>query len=125
MTTRTPLITLLVFLFGVSLSIDPSPEAVEQTRPSMSMLMRPSPCRPNCYSSCQPEHLMPWFKVPGRKSENMKIIFGHWSTLGYYHGHNCYAIDTGCLWGGELTAIKLGKNVKRISIDCPGSQKPS
>jgi len=73
----------------------------------------------------QPEHLMPWFSVPGRKSANMKIIFGHWSTLGYYHGHNCYAIDTGCLWGGQLTAIKLGKKVKRISIDCPGSQKAS
>ena len=73
----------------------------------------------------QPEHLMPWFKVPRRKSANMKIIFGHWSTLGYYHGHNCYAIDTGCLWGGQLTAIKLEGKVKRISIDCPGSQKPS
>ncbi len=66
----------------------------------------------------QPKHLMPWFTVPRRKSTKMKIIFGHWSTLGYYQGDNCYAIDTGCLWGGQLTAIKLGKNVERISIDC-------
>lgn len=72
----------------------------------------------------QPKHLMPWFTVPGRQSAEMKIIFGHWSTLGYYQGNNCYAIDTGCLWGGQLTAIKLGKKVKRLSIDCKGSIKP-
>ncbi len=68
----------------------------------------------------QPKNLMPWFTVPGRKSAKMNIIFGHWSTLGYYEGHNCYGIDTGCLWGRQLTAIKLGKKVKRISIDCKG-----
>ena len=68
----------------------------------------------------QPPHLLPWFKVPDRKSAHMKIIFGHWSTLGYYHRHNCYAIDTGCLWGGQLTAIKLGEKVQRISLDCAG-----
>ncbi len=66
----------------------------------------------------QPDHLMPWFTVPKRKSQDMQIIFGHWSTLGYYQGNNCYAIDTGCLWGGELTALKLGKKTKRISINC-------
>ncbi len=68
----------------------------------------------------QPRHLLPWFEVPNRKSANMKIIFGHWSTLGYYQGRNCYAIDTGCLWGGQLTALKLGEKVKRLSIDCIG-----
>ncbi len=68
----------------------------------------------------QPENLMPWFKVPGRKSADMKIIFGHWSTLGFYQGHNCYAIDTGCLWGGELTALKLGKKVTKICVTCSG-----
>ena len=68
----------------------------------------------------QPAHLMPWFTVPGRKSSPMNIVFGHWSTLGYYQGNNCYAIDTGCLWGGQLTALKLGKKVKRLSIDCKG-----
>ncbi len=66
----------------------------------------------------QPEHLIPWFTAPNRQSKEMNIIFGHWSTLGFYQGNNCYAIDTGCLWGGQLTAIKLGKKVKRTSIDC-------
>lgn len=72
----------------------------------------------------QPKHLVPWFKVPKRRSANMKIIFGHWSTLGYYEGDNCYGIDTGCLWGGELTALKLGETVERFGIDCPGARKP-
>ncbi|WP_349431912.1 symmetrical bis(5'-nucleosyl)-tetraphosphatase [Methylomarinum sp. Ch1-1] len=69
----------------------------------------------------QPQTLYPWFAVPGRKSADMKIIFGHWSTLGYYHGHNCYAIDTGCLWGGQLTALRLDNPPERISIDCAPS----
>ncbi|MCX7067658.1 MAG: symmetrical bis(5'-nucleosyl)-tetraphosphatase [Methylococcales bacterium] len=73
----------------------------------------------------QPSNLLPWFDVPNRKNADMRIIFGHWSTLGYYEGTNCYAIDTGCLWGGQLTALKLDNPVQRISIDCPGYKKPS
>ncbi len=72
----------------------------------------------------QPKSLIPWFDVPKRKSANMRIIFGHWSSLGYYEGPNCYAIDTGCLWGGQLTALKLGDPVERFSIDCPEAKKP-
>ena len=72
----------------------------------------------------QPKNLMPWFEVPSRKSADLKIIFGHWSTLGFHQKDNCFCIDTGCLWGGQLTALKLGKEVKRISIDCPGRKKP-
>lgn len=72
----------------------------------------------------QPNDLMPWFTAPNRKSKNMAVIFGHWSTLGYYQGYNCYAIDTGCLWGGQLTALKLGDPVERISIDCQQTLKP-
>lgn len=71
----------------------------------------------------QPSNLLPWFEVPKRKNADMRIIFGHWSTLGYYAGANCYAIDTGCLWGGQLTALKLSDPVERISIDCPGVKK--
>jgi len=71
----------------------------------------------------QPKSLMPWFEVPKRKNADMRIIFGHWSALGYYEGPNCYAIDTGCLWGGQLTALKLGEQVQRFSIDCPEVKK--
>jgi len=72
----------------------------------------------------QPKNLLPWFEVPNRKNADMRVIFGHWSTLGYYEGSNCFAIDTGCLWGGQLTALKLGVEVQRYSIDCPGAKKP-
>ncbi|MGZ5027337.1 MAG: symmetrical bis(5'-nucleosyl)-tetraphosphatase [Methylobacter sp.] len=72
----------------------------------------------------QPKDLVPWFEAPKRKNTDMRIIFGHWSSLGYYEGSNCYAIDTGCLWGGQLTALKLGEQVERFSIDCPEAKKP-
>lgn len=55
----------------------------------------------------QPAHLIPWFQVPGRASAGEKIVFGHWSTLGFYAEADCYCLDTGCLWGGELTALRL------------------
>lgn len=72
----------------------------------------------------QGPNLMPWFTVPGRKSQNMKIIFGHWSTLGLCDEHNVYSIDTGCLWGGQLTALKLDQPPQRFSVDCQCTQKP-
>jgi len=72
----------------------------------------------------QPSHLMPWYTVPGRKSRDMRIIFGHWSTLGFYQGDNVISIDTGCLWGGQLTAVRLDDSLQRISIDCLGSGSP-
>ncbi|WP_347988240.1 symmetrical bis(5'-nucleosyl)-tetraphosphatase [Methylomonas sp. AM2-LC] len=72
----------------------------------------------------QPTGLIPWFAVPGRKSLDMRIIFGHWSTLGFYQGHNCYGIDTGCLWGGQLTALKLGEQPQVYAIDCQAAQNP-
>ncbi len=71
----------------------------------------------------QSKALSPWFALPKRKSMDMRIIFGHWSSLGYHEGPNCYAIDTGCLWGGQLTAIKLGDSVERFSVDCVGYKK--
>ena len=65
----------------------------------------------------QPEGLMPWFSVPNRLSRPIKILFGHWSTLGYSNEDNSYCLDTGCLWGGQLTALKLGATCTQIAID--------
>ena len=74
----------------------------------------------------QPEGALPWFQVPGRRSRDERIIFGHWSTLGYHTEDNIWAIDSGCLWGGELTAIRVRrkKTIERIAIDCPGYAEP-
>ena len=57
----------------------------------------------------QPPNLMPWFQVPGRGSEGVPIVFGHWSTLGkvYWPESRVYGLDTGCIWGGRLTSLCL------------------
>jgi bis(5'-nucleosyl)-tetraphosphatase (symmetrical) len=54
-----------------------------------------------------PAGYQPWFKTPHRASIDTPIVFGHWSALGLYQADNVHAIDTGCLWGGTLTAMRL------------------
>ncbi|MBL8388994.1 MAG: symmetrical bis(5'-nucleosyl)-tetraphosphatase [Hydrogenophaga sp.] len=72
-----------------------------------------------------PEGFIPWFEVPGRLSEGQRIAFGHWSTLGDVRRTNLLALDTGCVWGGCLTAARVsGKSVERLSVDCVQAQKP-
>ena len=51
--------------------------------------------------------LYPWYEVPGRAERDLKIVCGHWSTLGLFIGHGVHAIDTGAVWGGKLTALQL------------------
>jgi bis(5'-nucleosyl)-tetraphosphatase (symmetrical) len=51
--------------------------------------------------------LYPWFEVPGQVKRDLKIVCGHWSTLGRFAGLGVHAIDTGCVWGGWLTALRL------------------
>jgi len=58
-------------------------------------------------------NLTPWFKHPQRKKIAETICFGHWSTLGYYHKHNVIALDTGCVWGGKITAVRIDNEKKR------------
>ncbi|MDD5036403.1 MAG: symmetrical bis(5'-nucleosyl)-tetraphosphatase [Methylococcaceae bacterium] len=66
----------------------------------------------------QPAHLLPWFQAPGRRSQGAKIVFGHWSTLGFRAENGCFCLDTGCLWGGELTALRLDGAMPRFSVPC-------
>lgn len=54
-----------------------------------------------------PDGLVPWFRVPDRKSADSFVICGHWSTMGLYVRENLAALDTGCIWGGRLSAIRL------------------
>ncbi len=70
-----------------------------------------------------PEQLMPWFAVPGRATRNVRFIFGHWSTLGYVSAHNVWGLDTGCIWGGSLTAVRVRKSkpLQPLSLDCAGA----
>ncbi len=76
----------------------------------------------------QADHLRPWFEIATRKSSHQKIIFGHWSTLpqaGKTSINNCYPLDSGCLWGGKLTAMRIDDHsFHYTTLDCPGAQKP-
>ncbi len=60
-----------------------------------------------------PTGYVPWFDVPNRATKDTQIIFGHWSALGLQQRNNVAALDTGCLWGGQLTAMNL--NTKEIT----------
>jgi bis(5'-nucleosyl)-tetraphosphatase (symmetrical) len=55
----------------------------------------------------QAKGLLPWFRAPGRLGRDGQIVFGHWSTLGLHRENGCVCLDTGCLWGGALTALRL------------------
>jgi bis(5'-nucleosyl)-tetraphosphatase (symmetrical) len=69
--------------------------------------------------------LMPWFAVPGRQSAGSKIVFGHWSTLGRvdWPEYAVHGLDTGCVWGGKLTALCL-ETGERHSVDCSQYRSP-
>ena len=71
----------------------------------------------------QPAGWVPWFEVPGRKSAAATVIIGHWSTLGLVNRSDLIALDTGCLWGGKLTAIRL-EDRQVFVIQCPPLQHP-
>lgn len=55
----------------------------------------------------QSKSLIPWFEAPGARWRGSRIVFGHWSTLGYFKNADVTGIDTGCVWGGSLTALRL------------------
>ena len=51
--------------------------------------------------------LYPWYEVPGQKPRDTRIVCGHWSTPGRFQGLGVFAIDGGCVWGGELIALRV------------------
>jgi bis(5'-nucleosyl)-tetraphosphatase (symmetrical) len=59
-----------------------------------------------------PKGYMPWFKAPKRKTADTLIYFGHWSTLGLLRHDNVIGLDTGCVWGGKLTAMEISETNK-------------
>ena len=73
-----------------------------------------------------PPGLLPWFDVPGRKTAGQPIAFGHWSTLGLIQRPDLLSLDTGCVWGGCLTALRLdaGGAHEAIQVACEQAQAP-
>jgi len=70
-----------------------------------------------------PSGYMPWFEVPDRKTVDTPVVFGHWSTLGLTVRDNLVGLDTGCVWGGKLTAVSLDDHAV-IQVGCPQYRKP-
>ncbi|MBC8519634.1 MAG: symmetrical bis(5'-nucleosyl)-tetraphosphatase [Gammaproteobacteria bacterium] len=73
----------------------------------------------------QPEGFIPWFRVAERASRSECILFGHWSTLDIRSEESVYALDTGCLWGGKMSALQIDCNPPRWhQINCGESLAP-
>ena len=85
-------------------------------------------------SSAAPPGYMPWFDVPGRQTAAITLAFGHWSTLGWLDRPDVLALDTGCVWGGCLSAVRLGGTKRSgnnrvlahelIQVKCEQAQQP-
>jgi bis(5'-nucleosyl)-tetraphosphatase (symmetrical) len=73
----------------------------------------------------QPADYLPWFDVPGRKSRDVRVVCGHWSTLGFRKRPDLLALDTGCVWGGALTAVNLDADEAPLQLPCSGHQRPA
>ena len=68
---------------------------------------------------------MPWFEVPGRATTGQAMAFGHWSMLGLVNRADLLAIDTGCVWGGALTAVRVdGGRREVMQVACDRAQQP-
>ena len=64
-----------------------------------------------------PDGYLPWFDVPGRASAGSPIVFGHWAALGLMDRPDLLSIDTGCVWGRQLSAVRLSDRARR-AVSC-------
>ncbi len=76
-----------------------------------------------------PPGYMPWFDLPQRRTAKDLVAFGHWSTLGLLQRQDLIALDTGCVWGGCLSALKFSANPSEVAdeliqVKCPQAQAP-
>jgi len=74
-----------------------------------------------------PHGFMPWFDVPGRRTAGVPVAFGHWSTVGAVQREDVLPLDTGCVWGGCLTAARMGDapgSFELLSVRCAQARQP-
>jgi bis(5'-nucleosyl)-tetraphosphatase (symmetrical) len=76
-----------------------------------------------------PAGYLPWFDVPGRQTAMISVACGHWSTLGWLDRADVLALDTGCVWGGCLSALQItpqaqGWSSELIQVKCEQAQAP-
>lgn len=72
----------------------------------------------------QPSGFLPWFEINRESPLLQRVVFGHWSALGLHRESSFYGIDTGCLWGGQLSALRLDEDDPHITaVDCVRHEK--
>ncbi len=122
---------LLKHMYGDRPTWSPKLQGIERLRSIINVFTRIRFCTPSGRigfeekgrPGSQKPGLYPWFEVPGHSPRSLPIIFGHWSTLNLFMGLGVYAIDTGCVWGGKLTALELGPELRLHQV--PGRDVPA
>jgi bis(5'-nucleosyl)-tetraphosphatase (symmetrical) len=71
----------------------------------------------------QPKGLLPWFDVPERRAAGTHIVFGHWAALGLLRRADVTALDTGCVWGNHLTALRLNRAARPVQVSAAAGRK--
>jgi bis(5'-nucleosyl)-tetraphosphatase (symmetrical) len=85
----------------------------------LALRVKGSPKKP------QSKSLIPWFDAPDARWHGPRFVFGHWSTLGYFKNDEVTGLDTGCVWGGTLTALRLDDpGAKPVQVPCAASALP-
>lgn len=74
-------------------------------------------------TAAAPPGYVPWFEHPQRATRGTPVVFGHWSTLGLLLRDDAICLDTGCVWGGRLTALSWPDR-KLLQVDCPQARDP-
>lgn len=123
---------LLKHMYGDGPDWSPGLRGVERDRAIINVFTRMRYCSPRGRIAfehkgapgTQPAGLYPWYEVPGHAARELKIVCGHWSTLGLFIGHGVHAIDTGAVWGGRLTALQLDTEELRV-VQVPGRDTPA
>ncbi|MCF7221931.1 symmetrical bis(5'-nucleosyl)-tetraphosphatase [Marilutibacter chinensis] len=123
---------LLKAMYGDGPAWNPRLAGTDRLRAIINVMTRLRYCTPRGRISfeekgvpgTQPAGLYPWYEVPGRAERDLKIVCGHWSTLGLFIGYGVHAIDTGAVWGGRLTALQLDCEDLRV-VQVPGRDQPA
>ncbi|WMJ67885.1 symmetrical bis(5'-nucleosyl)-tetraphosphatase [Stenotrophomonas sp. 24(2023)] len=119
-------------MYGDKPSWSPGLSGYDRSRAIINVLTRMRYCTPRGRigiedkgtPGTQEQGLYPWFEVPGRVERDLKVVCGHWSTLGLTITQGVHAIDTGAVWGGKLTALQIDTDELRI-VQVPGRDVPA
>lgn len=74
-----------------------------------------------------PAGYVPWFDVPSRKTADITVVFGHWAALGLTLRDNLIGLDSGCVWGEKLSAVRLADDPAErtlTQVDCQNCRVP-